>query len=275
MRGARIAIVMPALLGLAAAPAAPAAPLSSGGVSLERKVEITLDRPDYQPKPMDDRTPLILRLGQVKPAGDGRFTYEFHYLGFEPGTHRLADYLTHPDGSPAVEIGDVPIQVETVLPADHQGELNRFEPRPFPWIGGYRMILGGLGVLWVAGFAGLAWLGRKKPVVAAEALEPPAPSYAERMRPLVEAAAAGELSPAGQAELERLMTGYWREQIARPDQRMNEAMAAMKNHPEAGSLLRALERWLHQPGGATRSQIDTLLAPYRNTAAPVAKEVGA
>ncbi|WP_338286700.1 hypothetical protein [Luteolibacter sp. LG18] len=237
-----------------------------GDIGLERDYAVTLDRGDYQPRPMDDRTPLILRLERVQQEKDGRFTYVFHPIGFEPGNHRLADYLVHPDGTPAVEIGDLKIEVGSLLPADYQGELNKFTPQPFPWFGGYRMALGGLAVLWLCGLPALIWLGRKKPVENAEEAAPPVPSYAERMRPLVEAAAAGNLTASGQAELERLMSGYWREKLVGADQRMTVALASLKQHAEAGPLLRALERWLHHPGGASRGEIDSLLEPYRHLA---------
>ncbi len=249
--------------------------MAERGIGLENDVQITLARGDYQPKPMDDRTPLILRLEQIKPAENGRFTYWFHYISFEPGSYKLADYLIHPDGAPATDLGETPIEISSILPPDFQGQLNPFSLQPFPALGGYRMILGGLAVLWLCGLPALIWLGRKKPAadVAEESI--PTPSYAERMQPLVEAAAAGNLTAAGQATLERLLTGYWREKIARPEQRMGEALTALKAHPEAGSLLRALEHWLHQPAGASRAEIEKLLEPYRQSNMVATKEVGA
>jgi hypothetical protein len=132
------------------------------------------------------------------------------------------------------------------------------------------MLLGGLAALWVLGLAALAWFGRRRKVEVPAQAAPPPPSYAERMLPLVEAAAAGTLGVAGQAELERLMTGYWRDKLALPDGRMADALAALKAHPQAGALLRALERWLHRPGGATAAEIHDLLEPYRRL--PVAAE---
>lgn len=245
------------------------------GIGLESDVEITLDRGDYLPKAMDDRTPLILRLDQVKPAANGKFTYVFHYISFEPGSYKLADYLIHPDGTPATDLGETPIQVSSILPTDFQGELNDFSARPFPRFGGYRMMLGGLATLWLLGLPALIWLGRKKKALITEDVKLPAPSYAERMRPFVEAAAAGDLTLSGQAELERLMTGYWREKIAQPDQRMSEVVGALKAHSEAGALLRALERWLHKPGGASRAEIEELLKPYRHRVVTAEKEVSA
>jgi hypothetical protein len=240
------------------------------GIGIEGDVEITLNRGDYLSKPLDDRTPLILRIESIKPTSDGRFVYDFHYLGFEAGRHELSDYLVNPDGSDATELRGVMVNVTSILPPDHTGKLNPYMPRPFPWFGGYRMMLMVFSAVWVIGLLAFLWFGRRrKAEVLIEEVLPP-PSYAERMRPLVEAAAAGELSANGQAELERLMTGYWREKLELPEQRMADALAALKRHPEAGALLLALERWLHRPGGATREEIGGLLESYGHP--PVASE---
>lgn len=244
-------------------------------IGIEGDLEITLGRGDYLPKPLDDRTPLILRVEAVKPVADGEFQFNFHYIGFEPGIYQLADYLIHPDGSPATEVGVVPVTVRSILPASHDGALTRYVPQPFPWIGGYRMVLGALAVLWVLGLLAFIWFGRRKKAIVVEELVVPPPTYAERMRPFVEAAAAGSLTASGQAELERLMSGYWREKLALPEQRMADALAALKLHPEAGSLLRALERWLHRPGGASPGEVNGLLEPYRHLPISPVKEVGA
>lgn len=233
-------------------------------IGIEGHIQVTLDRADYQPKPVDDRTPLILRIDKADPASDGKTTYDFHYIGFEPGSYPLKDYLIHPDGSTAEEIGGVMVDVRSILPQDHNGALNPHVPRPFPRIGGYRMLLGGFALVWVLGLAGFIWLGRRKIPVAVAAVMVPEPSYAERLRPLVEAAAAGALDANGQAELERLMIGYWRDKLALPDQRMAAMLAALKADPRAGALLRAIENWLHRPGGASADEITALLEPYRH-----------
>ena len=236
-------------------------------IGIEGHTQVTLDRADYQPKPVDDRTPLILRVENTRTGADGKTLYDFHYIGFEPGSYPLKDYLIHADGSPADEIGETVVEVRSVLPPDHLGTLNPHVPRPFPWIGGYRMLLGGFASIWVLGLAGFLWLGRKKkpPVVVDTVV--PVPSYAERLRPLVEAAAAGRLGADGLAELERLMIGYWRDKLALPEQRMAAMLASLKAHPDAGALLRAVENWLHRPGGVPAAEINALLEPYRHAAA--------
>ncbi len=236
----------------------------SRNIGIEGDVSVTLDRGDYQPRALDDRTPLALRVEKVTPHEDGRFTYDFHYMGFEPGEYKLADYLMLADGSEATEIGDELLQVRTMLPANHDGALNPYETRPFPWFGGYRMMLGGLGFLWVAGIAGFIYFGRKRKAKVVPVVIPPQPTFAERMRPFVEQAAEGKLSVIGKAELERLLLGYWRDRLSLREQRMTTSLAELKRHDEAGALLHALEAWLHRPGGATREQINRLLDPYRN-----------
>jgi hypothetical protein len=244
-------------------------------IGIEGDVTLMLDRGDYQPKPLDDRTPLILRIENITPAEGGRFSYDFHYIGFEPGTYPLSDYLVLPDGSPAVETAGVMVEVRSVLPPDHDGKLNPHVPRPFPWFGGYRMMLAGLAALWLLGLFAFYWIGRRRKVVEVVEIQPPPPSYAERMRPLVEAAAMGKLSVTGQAELERLMTGYWREKLSLPERRMADSLGALKRHPDAGALLLALERWLHRPEGASRDEIESLLEPYRHPSKPAEMEASA
>lgn len=268
----RLAALVAALLVLTL-PAAAAEALRVIGI--EGDTRVTLTRGDYQPKPLDDRTPLILRIENVTAQPDGGFDYEIHHIGFEPGTYQLSDYLIRPDGSPATELGSASVTVRSILPADHDGALNPYLPRPFPMFGGYRMLLGGLAALWVAGLAAFAWFGRRRKVVVFEIPSLPAPTYAERMLPLVEAAAAGTLGVAGQAQLERLMTGYWRDKLALPEHRMADTLAALKKHPQAGELLRALERWLHRPGGASAAEIQGILEPYRHSAVAAGKEVPA
>ncbi len=239
---------------------------ASRNIGIEGSVSVALPRPDYQPRPLDDRTELILRIEKVTPLTNGQHRYEFFYMGLEPGAYQLADFLIRPDGSRPDELGDLRIQVCALLPDDHNGALNNYMPRQFPFIGGYRVMLIVLGVVWVGGIAAFILLSRKKRVVAALVVVVPPPSFAERLRPLVEEAAAGTLTVEGQANLERLLMGYWREKLNLPDLRMAESLARLKAHAEAGELLRALERWLHRPGGATQEEVVAVLEPYRKAA---------
>jgi hypothetical protein len=244
----------------------------SSNIGIEGNTTVELPRPDYRPRPLDDRTELILRVENVTKTPAGRYRYDFHYMGLEPGAYQLADYLVLPDGSPAADLGEMRLQVQAVLPEDHDGKLSAYLPRPFPFIGGYRAALGLLGVLWLGGIAWFAYSYRRRKPPAPPPPPAPAPTFAERLRPLVEAAAAGALSVEGKAQLERLLMGYWRDALRLPDAtRVADALARLKQHPQAGAILRALERWLHQRGGADDGEIAGLLEPYRHGESPAGK----
>jgi hypothetical protein len=232
-------------------------------VGLEGHITLDLPRSDYRPRPLDDRTEFILRIDSITPAGKDRFRYAFYFMGLEPETFNLADYLIRPDGSRPEELAGQTVQVRTVLPADHDGRLTHFAPNQFPFIGGYRAALATLAALWVIGIGGFIWSYRKRKAPAAVVVSPPQPTFSERLRPLVEAAAAGQLTLEEKARIERLLMGYWREKIPLPEMKMAEAVTQLRQHPQAGELLRALERWLHQRNSASPAEINSLLEPYR------------
>ncbi len=241
---------------------------SSRNIGIEGKISIALPRADYQPLPLDDRTELILRIDKITALAGNQHRYDFFYMGLEPGAYKLADYLIRPDGSRPDELGDLRLHVRSMLPEDHDGKLNTYVPRLFPSIGGYRAFLGLLAGLWVGSLVLYFFLTRKKQVIESVAFTPPPPSFAERLRPLVEEAAAGKLNVEGQANLERLLMGYWREKLNLRPMRMAEALAQLKAHREAGELLHALERWLHRPGVVSTQEVGSLLQPYRQLPAP-------
>ena len=246
----------------------------SRNIGIEGNVSVALPRADYRPRPLDDRTELILRIESITALTNDQHRFDFYYMGLEPGLYKLADYLIRPDGSRPDELGDVRIQVRALLPDDHDGKLNAYMPRLFPFIGGYRVMLVAIAVVWMGGIAAFIIASRRKRIVETPILGRPEPSLAERLRPLVEAAAMGQLSVEGQAALERMLMGYWREKLSLPDVRMAEALMRLKAHAEAGELLRALERWLHRPGGASKDEVASLLQPYRNIPTPVATREG-
>ncbi len=90
---------------------------------------------------------------------------------------------------------------------------------------------------------------------------------ADRLRPLVEQAARGQLSDDGKGQLERMLLGYWRHRLALHDLAMADAVARLKAHPQAGALLRALEDWLHRPPGSASVDVAAVLAPYKDVPA--------
>jgi len=233
-------------------------------IGVEGRVSLILPRGDYQPRPLDDRTEFILRIESIRPLATNQYRYELYYMGLEPEQFDLADYLIRPDGSRPEELSGSQVSVAAVLPEDHDGKLTRYTPARFPFIGGYRVALGTLATLWLGGIAAFIWSGRKRgtPVLPPPPVAPP--SFAERLRPLVEAAALGSLTTDQQAQIERLLLGFWRDKLNLPDHRMADAITHLRAHAQAGELLRALERWLHQRAGASAAEVDALLKPYRH-----------
>jgi hypothetical protein len=235
-------------------------------IGLEGSITVDLPRNDYLARPLDDRTEFILRIESVSPVGKDRFRYALYFMGLEPETFDLADYLVRVDGSRPDELAGQRVRVHAVLSEDHDGRLTNYVPDRFPFIGGYRAALVTLTILWVAGIGGFIWSYRKrKPIAAAVTVAQP-PSLAERLRPLVEAAAAGRLTLEEKAQIERLLMGFWREKIPMAEMKMAETVAHLREHPQAGELLRALERWLHQRDGASPAEINSLLEQYRRPA---------
>ena len=75
---------------------------------------------------------------------------------------------------------------------------------------------------------------------------------------------AGQLDEEGRAELELTLIAFWRRRLGLGDLGTLEALAQLKQHEEAGPLIRRLEEWLHRPGQAQVVDVDDLLTPYRS-----------
>ena len=98
-------------------------------------------------------------------------------------------------------------------------------------------------------------------------------TLADRLRPLVDAAVAGNLTQGQHAELERLLIGYWRKRLELEKAAPAEFIGVLRNHDEAGPLLRRLEDWLHRPGGAAEPvDVAALLKPYQTIVADPPEE---
>ena len=98
-------------------------------------------------------------------------------------------------------------------------------------------------------------------------------TLADRLRPLVDKALAGTLNQGQHAELERLLIGYWRKRLKLEQCAPAEFMPLLRNHEEAGPLLRRLEDWLHRPAGTAEPvDLSALLEPYQAVAADSLEE---
>jgi hypothetical protein len=261
-----IALIIATTMSLyAAVPAAMPTTLPTVGV--EGQIELALPGTLLKAKPVTDKAPLLLRIASTQPSARTQdLWYDLRYIGLVPGAHDLKDYLVRADGSPAADLPSIPVGVVGLLPEDHKGELTRARAGGWPFFGGYRVVMGAMIVVWLAMLYPLIVAGRKKFAMAA----PPTTTkltFADRLRPLIDRAAAGTLSSDEKAKLERMLLAYWERRLHLTGDSPAEAIATLRRHPEAGELLRALEEWLHRrPGAASAIDANALLAPYRNAA---------
>ena len=213
-------------------------------------------------KPLeDDRSPVVLRIDAVFPHGTSN-RYDLEYYGLEPGKFDLRDYLIRKDGSGTRDLPAIPIEIRGILEPG-QVQPNVLGQSELPAMGGYRTLLIAGGAVWVLGLLALLLLGRKKSRSGEDGGERTL-SLADRLRPIVEQAQTGELSKNQQAELERLLIGYWRGRLNLGGQSMSAALSALRQHDEAGVLLRELEQWLHRPNHGAGVDVAELLKPYEN-----------
>jgi hypothetical protein len=227
---------------------------------------LVLPGTELEAKPIEDRrVPLVLRVAASYPHGSA-FRYDLVYYGLEPGAYDLKDYLRRRDGSSMKDFSPIPVRIEPLLPPG-QIQPHSLVLAPSPFLVGYRVLLLLGGVAWVAGLAAILLAGRwKRSEVAAVSIRPV--TMADLLRPLVDAAVAGNLSQGQHAELERLLIGYWRKRLALEKVAPAEFIGVMRNHEEAGPLLRRLEDWLHRPGGTAEPvDVAALLKPYQTIAA--------
>ena len=263
------------LFALAVAPAThadDAPPVSKSSVGMPARIEQrVLAGSELEVRPIDDRrAPIVLRILGVYPHGTA-FRYDFVYYGLDPGTYDLKNLLRRKDGSPTADLPPIPVLIEPLLPP---GQL---EPHPLslsasPWLGGYRlyMLIGGLA--WLFGLAAILLVRRGKHVASGEAAGR-ALTLADRLKPLVDKALAGKLGSGEQAELERLLIGYWRRRLKLEDAPPAKLIMLLRNHDEAGPLLRRLEDWLHRPAGTVGPvDVAALLKPYQAIAADDVEE---
>jgi len=222
---------------------------------------VVLPGPELEVKPLEDsQAPLVLRIIEVYRHGTA-FRYDFVYYALEPRSYDLTQYLRPKGGAAAQKLPPVEVEVKGLLGPGliHPHAL---EPKPTSWIAGYRLLLMGSSAVWGLGLLLILFWGRRKRKKTQENAEAPA-NLADRLRPLVVRAMTGMLSASQQAELERTLLAFWRQRLGLEQEKAPEAMAKIRQHPEAGALFDQLELWLHRPGTAEKVDLGKLLWPYQ------------
>lgn len=214
------------------------------------------------------QSPVVVRLAGKRESSGG-VSYRLEYIGTVAGRHDLRQALESDDGTP-LDIPPVWVEVTSSLPPDHGTDL--FLSSHMPELRGswYRPTLIAAGVVWAACpvvYLGIMLARRRPPAKVLP--PPPPPTLAEQLRPLVESAAAGTLSMRERANLELMLYQYWRAKLG-ISERQAEAVARLREHPEAGTLLRAIERWLHAARSndeGVEREVTGLLEPFRHVPA--------
>ena len=267
MRRRRILFVLTSAVLFAASTAASAQSSRPARLGMRTRIEaLVLPGPELVAKPVVARSPIVLRITATYPHGTD-FRYDLEFEGLEPGGFDLRDWLVRKSGEPAAGLPPIGVEVSGLLPP---GRVVPHAPTalPPPSVGGYFTTLVVLGLVWLGGVVWFVVSGRRRRPAAAA--PPPVPvSLAERLRPMVEAAAAGSLPPAERARLELGLLALWRRRLGLADRSPAEIFVVLKDHPEAGPLLRGLESWLHAPDAAGKADVGDLLAPYRGLPASI------
>ena len=231
-------------------------------VGMEGRAEVTLPGTLLEAKPVDPKSLIVLRIADTRPHG-ALIYYDLRYVGLEPGKYDLRNYLARKDGSTTNDLPAIPVEIAGLLPAKHDGELLAQPEKPLPFLGGYKTLIVLVVALWALVLIPLWLIGRRRKSAPAVAAPMAAPTLADRLRPLVEQAAAGQLSRDGQAQLERLLLTHWRQRLNLEAEDMAEAIRRLRGDAEGGALLRELENWLHRPPGSVKVDVNKLLEPYR------------
>jgi len=226
--------------------------------------DLVLPGSQLQARPAVVDAPIVVRVLAARVHGTA-FRYDLEYYGLDPGPFDVTDYLSRVDGSSTADLPPLIVNIQPLLPPG-QVEPHPVLPVATPEVGGYATWLKVGVIAWVIGFLAIVMVGRRRRRLEAEQAGP-ALTLADRLRPLVEAAQRGELDEPAKAELERVLLHYWRRRLGLAEEKAGRAMIQLRDHDEAGPLLRQVERWLHHPEPGGDADIAALLEPYRDTPA--------
>lgn len=261
LRPSRVLAAALALHLLAAAPAQDAKAVHRTVGVPGHLTGIVLPGSEFEAVPGTQESKVVVRIEDVQPHGTAH-RYELEFVGLEAGSYDLGQFLRRKDRTENGALPPMPIVIDSVLPAG-QVEPNLLPSVPAERLGGYRTLLWVAGSAWVVGLLLILFVGKKKRAAAVVAAPPP--TLAERLRPLVTDAIAGNLPEGRRHELELLLLGFWRRRLSLEQTPARDAIGQMRAHAEAGALLRELERWLHQkPEHRTAVDVAALLRPYEN-----------
>ena len=244
----------------------------SSTVGRERAISVVLANPALQPVPADARAALVVRIASREPVSTGT-RYDLRFLGAVPGSYDVTRYLIDVEGRPLSGMAPITVNVRSLLPPGFPGDLVEAERPAAPRLGGYHLVMIGVGIAWLVAVPFLWRRQRRVRVAAPVAIA----SLAEQLREVIERARTTGLDTEARARLERLLLAHWRERLELHHLDAPAAMQRLRAHCEAGALLRQLDTWLHAPPGRGTVDVTALLAPYSSApaAAPATEPAAA
>lgn len=220
------------------------------GVEGTRIVEIP--GPQLRVAPFTPGDALAVRIASVQSVAGG-FRYDLRYMAFGPGTHDIGPTLKRPDGTSPESRSDLSVSVAALIPEKYSGELYTTPSSAIDLHSNHALYMSLAWGAWAVLLLPLIWLTRKKRRYTPR--PPREPSIAERLRSLLEQAARQNLSIAEQADLEQLLLAFWSQRLKLSPDRLSEAIAELRRHPQAGGQWDRVERWLHTRTAETNGTV--------------------
>jgi hypothetical protein len=264
-RAAAIAVVVGPLLAIAIVWFA----LNRGGsevtIGVEGRKVVEIAGPELQAAPFTPGDAVSVRIADVQPIAGG-FRYDLRYVTYGPGQHDLAKTLSTPDGKPLPPRDDLSVDVDTLLPESHKGDLYETPNAKINLHSGYALAMRALWFLWLLLLVPLVWLGRKKKHRTAPVVPPP--TVSERLRSLLEQASHEHLSSEQQADLEQLLIAFWSQRLKLSSKRLGTMIEQLRKHPEASRQWNRVEGWLHSGKSTTNGTVARELLHDLDTLTP-------
>ena len=261
--------LIPVLLHVPA-PLAAQDSLSQSSVGIEGHFHFSWKGEALEVAPIPEDSPVLVRIAAVTADAEdsGQTSYDIRWLALLPGEHDLSIFFRHGENRPA-DLPPMMVMADSLLGSDHEGNLANLPGTLSPVIDFSAWVLWAVVGFWLVLpliiLTVLRWMRPPPPPPVIEVVL----TIADRLRPYVDQALAGELDSEGKAALERLLLAFWRDDLNLGSFRHAEALQAMRGHEVAGELIVTVERWLHsgKETNADTEQVEKLLQPYKTMAA--------
>ena len=252
------------LVVLVLAPSACAEDKRNPTVGLAGRIEgLVLPGTELQGRPLDDDSiPVIVRIEKVENVlGDPEsLRYDIVFYGMQPGPLDLSEFLVRKDGSSVENLPSIPVEIESLLPPGTQ-QPNELSNRWLPRLGGYRLLAIAAAVLWVLILIAMIFAGRRRRQDAVDQEKPL--TLADYLKPRLDAANKGTLPTSQYAELEAMLTSFWRKRLNLESLPIADAIGTIRQDDQAGPLLGQIEQWMHNPQSDKSVELAELLEPYQ------------